>query len=708
MFSSQRAPRETGTEDGSGFAAEQAREFEQELLNEYSWLDADDVVIRQEGDSLVPEFTERGRNKRRRRARGRFRDAVIAENSFLNEEDFRVGSEDGSFTVEFTDEFVSDRQDARAESVDNIPGVGDQFAQDRDEFSSVEADFNAYLDSLPGAGGNEQFAQDRDEFGGDGIDLDSGTERANIPGLSDAFASDREATESNDRGERFGDVVIENPFTGNTVEEDLGSVSGVFDEAAESQIENSFEYQALGAAAQARDSTLSAAGFDDAAQWSSDLGGDDGSLEQRVYSEMGQGIVSVANLGDRASDAKEIGEFAYTQPSRLFDVGPGFTLVPEQEGQQEFAEDAGARGGEIFSTAQEGFTEDPIGYTSQSAGELLGGFAAGSAAGRVTGSSDLTGEIAQGTSRRVRNYLDDGDLDRAQLEIGSSTGRTSGGSSSDSVTLDSSTLSGARERSNPYGGRFGGGGPSRTRGNPRPDDGRFTEDRSTSGNGGSFSLGYRSPNTELGNRFGDVPTDDLRDLIDIERQLADELGDGVGSDAAVFGGTVGLSDATQSGELIDSDGNVRSSSTTQEGEEYELFDTSSVETGAFGLSDSRTGFDLDSGFGNVFNTPEDTDLFGDTDTSIRTDVAADSDTDTQLRYTGLTTTATQQDSDSRFRFDFDGRRGRRSNFDGSRGSGRSDGGLFGSAASDSTLFDSGIADVDDLTGESSNDDFRLF
>lgn len=232
------------------------------------------------------------------------------------------------------------------------------------------------------------------------------------------FAEERELRREAAADEEFGDVAIENPLTGNRVEEDLDRASDAFQDRAPGVIRRTATIGTpvgtVGTARARDDPTAGARGaFPDA-------------------------LADTADPFELASGAKEVAEFAATQPTRL--------LAPPGAGgeQNEFGQDVQDRVASIATQTAESATESPIEFAVETGTSLLAGSGAATAGRRATSvardrAPDVRTRISdeldvaralRDNDRAMANFPDqrtiereaietpDSDLDRLESEVG--------------------------------------------------------------------------------------------------------------------------------------------------------------------------------------------------------------------------------------------------------------------------------------------------
>ncbi|ELZ76078.1 hypothetical protein C456_04600 [Haloferax volcanii DSM 14919] len=190
----------------------------------------------------------------------------------------------------------------------------------------------------------------------DKVDVDP--DRVKIVGQTDDGGFRARIEKQPERTEQFGDIPVENPLTGNRVEDDLENKSAQYRAATDPVI----EYITEGA-----ETPISASAMGD--PFNPDL--------VRGNARQVRNFLDPFAL---AVGAKEAGEFAVTQPNRiLMGDGPGF------------AQDVSERGSLAVSAFTKAANENP----ADLAGSVLGGAAIGALGGAATS------RVTQSAARRV-------------------------------------------------------------------------------------------------------------------------------------------------------------------------------------------------------------------------------------------------------------------------------------------------------------------
>jgi hypothetical protein len=199
-----------------------------------------------------------------------------------------------------------------------------------------------------------------------------------------------------DQQEIFGDVPIENPLTGNRVEEDLEGVADEFQDSAETVFANLGRVQPTPV-------TLGTGGTRTADETTSGIRG-----------AAAEGFIGAINPAEILGDAKEVGEFAVERGdevgAEIFEPTADLFAGNPIETETELQEDLTQRGSLIVDEAQ----ENPGETAASVIGGAVGGAAAGFGAARA----------GRGAVRGARSA----DLDDVADAVVS--GRQSGGSSS--------------------------------------------------------------------------------------------------------------------------------------------------------------------------------------------------------------------------------------------------------------------------------------
>jgi hypothetical protein len=345
---------------------------------------------------------------------------------------------------------ASDREGLDASQVDLV-ATGDGLAFQADGATigdDEQLDFGDATPGEPDGPGVRSLDEAIAEEGGEVTTTDAATSQEPQRGFPARFGQAQRGDE--DTSEQFGDIAFTNPLTGDRVEEDLTDAAdefrafatGATEFASRRDVPATGSFEPVGQAV-AIDRGVDALTEEDIE--------DEGPTER--FAEAGTvGAADALNPPAAAAEAKEIGEFVFTQPQRVGraassadddSILPGVIGAADDAGEgvarSEFARDVERRTGRIIATASESARERPVSTAGGVAGGLAGGVVAGTAIGtaatRVPGvsGSDLSGRALQAAARGGRGARRFGRDDRAQTDLLFGGGGDGGGDTVDLV-----------------------------------------------------------------------------------------------------------------------------------------------------------------------------------------------------------------------------------------------------------------------------------
>jgi len=197
-----------------------------------------------------------------------------------------------------------------------------------------------------------------------------------------AIESTDQSSQQPENTEEFGDIAVNNPLTGNRVEEDLKNAADAFRNEAQGVIRRTGTVGTPVGTAGARPSD---------------------EVTDGLQGQVAESTIRLANIPQLASEGKEIGEFAVTQPQRaVTDTDEFISDVTERS--TEIAESTATRAEENPAQFAIGTTVGLVGAAG--AGRFVGSATRRASGGRVDLGSDLSGRTAQRVSETTRRLGD--------------------------------------------------------------------------------------------------------------------------------------------------------------------------------------------------------------------------------------------------------------------------------------------------------------
>ena len=307
-----------------------AAELEQDVVERYPSLDSSDVRVEREGNQLTAELTESGQ--------AAFREEV-------------TGGRDPS-------------NPADAPSASGAMPSGDAGASITTQGDEPTAGARSSGAGPQGSNGSTGGSDSRDASGA----IEGGDVRLVI---EDTQSRARQQTQQTN--EQFGDIAIENPITGNRVEEDLDNAADAFRDRASGVVQRTGTIGTPVGLAETRSAD---------------------EVTEGLQGQVAESTIRLANVPQLAAEGKEVAEFAATQPQRA-------ATEP-----REFGSDVQQRTTAIAETTAERAQDRPAEFAIGTTVGLLGAAGAGRAVGSATrrasgGRVDLGSDVSGRTAQRV-------------------------------------------------------------------------------------------------------------------------------------------------------------------------------------------------------------------------------------------------------------------------------------------------------------------